>query len=241
METSLHRALKERYAAGGGQVEYRLGRYRIDVADGERLIEIQHGSLAALARKVADLVVAHDVLVVKPLVMRRRIVWHARRGGRAQRARWSPKRGSLIDLFDDLLYFTRVFPHPRLTLEVLPVEIEEWRCPRSGRRGQRRRGRRDWEVLDQRLTAVLEPHRLRTARDLWRLVDVRLPQPFHTGHLADALGIERWHAQQIAYCLRETGAARSVGRQGNTRLYLPADPAGTAENMAAARSSRRAA
>ena len=42
------------------------------------------------------------------------------------------------DLFDDLVHFTRVFPHRRLTLEVPLVDIEEWRYPGHGRR------RRQW-------------------------------------------------------------------------------------------------
>ncbi len=41
--------------------------------------------------------------------------------------RLSPKRGTILDLFDDLVHFMRVFPHKRLTLEVPLVDIEEWR------------------------------------------------------------------------------------------------------------------
>jgi hypothetical protein len=31
--------------------------------------------------------------------------------------------------------------------------------------------------------------------------------------------VDRWLAQRIAYCLRQTGAACEVGKQGNARLY----------------------
>ena len=47
----------------------------------------------------------------------------------------------------------------------------------------------------------------------------RLPQPFHTGHLAEGLGVERWIAQRMAYCLRETGAIQSVGKLRGAWLY----------------------
>ena len=49
-------------------------------------------------------------------------------------------RGTFVDLFDELVHFTRVFPHPRLALEVVLVEIEEWRYPGHGRRRWIRRG-----------------------------------------------------------------------------------------------------
>ena len=46
-----------------------------------------------------------------------------------------------------------------------------------------------------------------------------MPQPFHTGHLAESLRVDRWSAQRIAYCFRQTGAVLQVGKQGNARLY----------------------
>lgn len=68
METSLHRQLKQIYAGEAAQVEVRLAGYRIDaVADGE-LVEIQHGSLAAIRDKISRLLEKHRVRIVKPIV-----------------------------------------------------------------------------------------------------------------------------------------------------------------------------
>ncbi|MBX3413475.1 MAG: hypothetical protein KF708_12365 [Pirellulales bacterium] len=217
MEYSLHRQLKSLYA-GDAQTEVRLGSFRIDaVVDGE-LIEIQHGSLSAIRRKVAKLLEEHQVRVVKPIVAAKLLLKSKRAGGRVTSTRWSPKRGTLVDLFHELVYFTRVFPHPRLTLEVPLVELEERRYPGHGRRWRRRAN--DHVVEDQRLVGILETHQFQTAADLHRLLPPQLPATFHTAHLAEGLGIQRWVAQRIAYCLRETGAAQEAGKQGNTRLYV---------------------
>lgn len=218
METSLHRELKAHYAGSAAQTEVRLGRYRIDAIDGSRLIEIQHGSLAAIRDKISALLAdRHEVLIVKPIVARKRIIRLARRGGRVVSTRLSPKRGALLDIFHELVYFTRTFPHPKLTLEVPLVEIEESRYPGQGRR--RRRRRDAFQIEDQRLIEIQEVHRLARVGDLHRLLPSALPRPFHTGHLADGLQVPRWVAQRIAYCLRKMDAAREVGREGNTRLY----------------------
>jgi len=222
METSLHRELKWLYAGEGAQLEVALPDYRIDVVDRGRLVEIQHGSLAAIRDKIRHLLEAHEVTVVKPIVRRRVLVKRGSEGGRVVDRRVSPKHGTPLDLFDELVHFTRVFPHQRLTLEVPLVDVEEWRYPGHGRR--RRWRRRDHQIEDQKLLAVHETLRLRTTSDLKALVPCRLPRPFHTGHLADGLGIDRWIAQRIAYCFRETGTARTVGKQGNTLLYEFADP-----------------
>jgi hypothetical protein len=217
MESSLHRQLKEIYADRGAKTEVSLGQYRIDVVCDEELVEIQHGSLAAIRDKVRQLLRDHRVLVVKPIVVRKRLVRQAAKGGPVIDRRLSPKRGSILSLFDELVYFTRVFPHRNLSLEVPLVDIEEWRFPGHGRR--RRHRERDHQVEDQKLDRIHRIHRFRTASDLSSLIPQQIPRPFHTGHLAQSLGIERWVAQRIAYCLRNTGACTTVGKQGNSLLY----------------------
>jgi hypothetical protein len=217
METSLHRQLKERYAVDGALVEQKFGRYRIDVVQANRLVEIQLASLTAIRDKIAALVKTNNVLLVKPIVARKTLVKLGRAGGVEISRRRSPRQRTLLDLFEELVHFTRVFPHRRLTLEVLLVEIDEYRYPGHGRRRWRREN--DHVVADQKLTSVVEVHQFRTRADLCRLLPASLPQPFHTGHLADGLGVERWIAQRMAYCLRETGAIQSVGKLRGAWLY----------------------
>ncbi len=217
METSLHRELKDVYANNGAQVEAPLGRYRIDVVSDDELIEIQLGSLSAIRDKVRYLLRDHRVLVVKPIVVRKRLVKQDAKGGRVISRRLSPKRGRDIDLFHELIYFTRVFPHRNLCIETPMVEVEEWRYPGHGRRRWRRNT--DHVVQDQKLVALHRVVRFRSASDLMQIIPDDLPSPFHTAHLAESLNIELGVAQRIAYCLRETGAVKQVGKQGNAWLY----------------------
>ena len=219
METSLHRELKSIYAGDSAQTEVVLGRYRIDAINDDELIEIQHGSLASIRRKISTLVKKHRVRVVKPIIQRKRLIKRAGKGRRVIDRRMSPKRGSILDLFHELVYFCRVFPHRNLTLEVPLVEVEEWRFPGHGKR--RRHRERDHQVEDQRLVQVGEVHEFKTAKDMLRLVPAELPKPFDTKQLAESLQIDRWFAQRIAYCLRETKAIRNVGKTGNALLYEP--------------------
>jgi hypothetical protein len=217
METTLHQQLKALYAGTEARMEERIDGYRIDAVRGEQLVEIQHGGLAAIRGKVGRLLASHDVLVVKPLVARKTLVRLTKRGGKEVSRRLSPKQATLLDLFHELVYFTRVFPHPRLTLETPLVEVEERRYPGHGRR--RRWRKDDFVVEDQRLVAVVGVERFSLAADLLKLIPGELPQPFHSGHVAEALGIKRWVAQRIVYCLRQTGAAAMCGKQGNAVLY----------------------
>jgi hypothetical protein len=217
METSLHRQLKAHYAGDDGRVEVVCDGYRIDAVRGDELIEIQHGSLAAIRDKVRKLLKRHAVRVVKPIVAEKLLVKLAKRGGAEIDRRRSPKRGKLLDVFDELVYFTRVFPHERLSLDVVLVEVEERRYPGRGKR--RRRSERDYQIEDQSLVRIVAEHQFATAADLRRLLPRRMPRQFHTAHLAERLKAPRWTAQRIAYCLRQMGAVEVVGKSGNAILY----------------------
>lgn len=215
METSLHRQLKSYYAPNADCEEVTLGSYRIDAIDGDRLIEIQHGSLGAIRDKVRDLLEEYDVHVVKPIAIRKFLVKRKKKGGEPISARFSPSRGSVFELFEDLVHFTNVFPHPRLTLEVALTIQEEHRIARKARRW---RGK-DYRIQDRVLRSVEEQIELNTADDLLNLIPGKLPSPFHTQDLAEAASIPRWLAQKMAYCLRNTGAVKLVGKEKNSLLY----------------------
>ena len=216
METSLHRELKSLYSDDESQQEVTLDGYRIDVVSDGRLVEIQYGSLAAIRDKIRVLVEKNDVLIVKPLAARKFLVNKTRCGGPVKSARYSPTRQNFYNLFDDLVHFVGVFPHPRLTLEVLLTEQEEHRLP-AGRRRWRSKG---YLVEDRTLRTIGDRLCLRTADDLLALLPKGLSgRPFTTADIAAKADIPRWLAQKMAYCLRKTGAVDTVGKQGNTLLY----------------------
>jgi hypothetical protein len=216
METSLHRTLKDRYAAGlADRREVRVAGFRIDAVDQTgRFVEIQSGALGPLCTKLQRLLPQHRLRIVKPVVLSRRLVQTSPRGGSVISVRRSPKRGTLVDVFDDLIGLVRIFPHTNLDIEVLGVTIDEVRI--------RRRRRPGYSVADRRLGEIRETATLATAGDLWSLLPAACHgrEPFTTVELASRLGKPAWFAQRVAYCLRKTGAARVVGKNGNRLVYV---------------------
>lgn len=220
METSLHRQLKSLYVTDPEQHEVRVDGYRIDAVDGELLIEIQYGSLGAIRTKIRRLVESYDVLVVKPLAARKQLLKRDVPAGPVVSQRYSPKKQTLWNLFEDLVHFVDVFPHPRLELDVLLTLQQEYRLPAE----RKRRVNRGYLIEDRLLSEVTGRIQLKTADDLVAMLPDELKQPkrtepFTTGDLAGAAGINRWLAQKVGYCLRHCGAAEVVGKQGNSLLY----------------------
>lgn len=207
--------MKALYAGRQSRCEQQVDGYRIDAVRRGKLIEIQQSSLSALRDKVRELVAAHAVVVVKPLFAKKVIVRRDPETQAILSQRCSPNHETVWDLFLDLVHFTHVFPHPRLTLEVLLVDIEEHRVDKP----KRRWNRGAFRVVDRQLTSIGEKHVFRTADDLLRLLPVNLPAEFTTAELAAATNLPRWWAQKVAYCLREIEAIETLGKRRHAWLY----------------------
>jgi hypothetical protein len=215
METTLHRQLKEVYAAAPERREVTMAGFRIDAVCGDQLVEIQSASLAAIRDKVRVLLKSHAVLVVKPLAASKVLIKRERKGGQVVSQRRSPRKETIHDMFVELVHFVNVFPHPGLTLHVLLTEQEEHRVSRKSRRWRSK----DYRVEDRRLLSVGQCVEFRTPADLLTLIPSTVPDTFTTADLAREAEIPRWLAQRMAYCLRKTNAVQIVGKSGNTLQY----------------------
>lgn len=220
METSLHQQLKLHYAPDASQTEVVLGRYRIDAVRDDELIEVQCASLSAIKTKINTLLHRHTVRVVKPIIVRTRIAKKKSPKGKITSRRMSPKRGDVLDVFEDLIYFTHVFPHENLILELVLIHVQQIRIPSLS---YRRRWRKDYKIQDVQLEQIESTVELRSAADLRQLVGLDpAADSFTTEDIARVTKRPRWFAQKIAYVLKHTKAIEPIGRTRDGILYRAA-------------------
>jgi hypothetical protein len=215
-EKPLHAALKAWYAQPGDRLEVEVDGYFIDIVRGGTLIEVQTRNFSAIKRKVRDLTQRHELRLVYPIAREKWIVKLPQAGENASTRRKSPKRGRMIDIFREIVFFPGLLENPNFSLEILMIQEEELRRY-DGKRGWRRRG---WVTEERRLLDVLEQRLFGTPEDLWQLVPSGLPEEFTTSDLADRMGISMRVAQQVAYCSRKMGLIHQIGKRGNSKLYL---------------------
>ena len=215
MATALHTQLKSHYVATSDRHEVVVDKYRIDAIDKRgRLIEVQCASLAAIRDKIRCLVESHQLIVVKPLAARKRITTLNGPGGEIVSSRYSPARQTLPLLFQELVHFG-IFPHPRLRLDVVMTEQEEFRVPPTSRSSWRKK----YSVSERTLVEVQTQIQLKTAADLWKALDITLTCEFTTTDLATASGMPRWLAQKAAFCFRRMEFFDVCGKHGNSITY----------------------
>jgi hypothetical protein len=224
-EKSLHAQIKQLYAVPGDLLEHPLDGYVVDIArpvcradagpsPAFHCIEIQTRHLAAMKPKLGVLLLGRPVHVVFPIAAQRTIARMAA-GGEILSRRRSPKRGSIYDIFPELVGLPALVHDPHFSLEVLLIHEEQiWRDD-----GQGSWRRRRWSIYDRRLLATVMSVPLRSAEDFAALLPAGLADGFDTRTLAGAIRQPLHVAQKMAYCLRHMGILTVVGKQGNALLY----------------------
>lgn len=213
-EKPLHASLKEWYRQDGDQVEVPLEGFVVDLVRDGLLIEIQTRGFAGMRRKLDRLLDSYSIRIVYPVAAEKWIVKVDESGSEVSRRR-SPKRGIAADVCAELVSFPSLLSHPNFVLEVALVEEEEVRRP-DAKKGWRRGG---FVIEERRLIAVQGVTELASPEALLDLLPGDLPDPFTTAELADGLGRSRHLAQEVAYCLRVSGAVEPVGRDKRGILY----------------------
>ena len=197
----MHAALKARYAEPGDALEVPLDGFVIDIRRGDLLVEIQTGCFGAMGRKLDRLLDRFRMLLVHPIA----VETYLQRPGRKPRR--SPKRGSIFDLFRELVSVPTLLDHPNLTLEVVLVTVThvQTTSPRARRGGRCR-------TVDRQLREIVQVRRFGGRADLAELLPAALPPAFTTADIATSAKVSRQLAQQMAFCLRALEVITEVGR-----------------------------
>jgi len=213
-EGPLHAAVKAMLARPGDRLEVPIGRFVIDLvrANGE-LVEVQTGGFAPLGPKLDALLDEHRFRIVYPVAAERRIV-RVNEHGEITSVRRSPRRGSVVEVFDKLVAFPSLLTHPHLTVEVLLLREDHVRSGRAARTGRRTR-----DPGERRLVDVVDRVELRGLEDVVTILPALPSRPFSTRELAAVLSCNVLIAQRTAYCLRTIGIIEAAGKRGRTPLH----------------------
>jgi hypothetical protein len=214
-ERSLHSAVKNWIAMTGDKFEVEVDGFIVDIVRDDLLIEVQTRNFSAIREKLCSLVEKHRVRLVYPIAKRKKIVYVDKTRGSPMKRRLSPKKGMLIDVFDELVRIPRLVKEENFELEVLMVEEEEVRC-NDGRGSWRRRG---VSIKDHNLKKVVDSTIFRCVNDFLCFLPNALAQPFTSKQLAECLGISLRLARRMTYSLREMGALQVTGKTGRALLF----------------------
>jgi hypothetical protein len=214
-ESSLHSAIKKWYFCQGDKLEAKVDGYVIDIKRGNLLIEIQTANFSAIKTKLQHLLDKHRVRLVYPIPKQKWIIHKSTTSEKTFGRRRSPRKGYLLDLFNELIRIPSLFYNDNLSVEVLMIEEEElWR--NDGKGSWRRKGA---SIEDKKLIRVLETKLFEHKTDFLNILPEDLPDPFSNRNLAQNLGIHISQSRKITYTLRKIGIITQVGKNRNQMLF----------------------
>jgi hypothetical protein len=213
-ESSLHQSIKYWYQKPGDHLEKQVDGYIIDLMRGNLCIEIQTRNFAALKKKITMLLNRYPVRLVYPVPIERMIVRIDMATERVLQIRKSPKKGTYLDLFGELIRIPHLVRDKNFEVEVLLIREEQVLVEGGG--SWRNKG---WSVSDRRLVEVVQGRLFASPADYLDLLPKGLPEIFTVRNLATVSRTRIRLAGKIAYCLREMDALEVCGKRARAYLY----------------------
>lgn len=214
-EKRLHALIKRYLEPRADCREVKLGRVVADICNESGVTEVQTGSYTALARKLPRLLAQYPVTVVCPVAAQKQLVWIDPATGELTAPRKSPKKGDFCDACYDLCRLGKLVAQPGLTVQILLIDLTEYRLQNGWGNGGKRGSARA-----ERVPAALAGELvLRAPADWAALLPAGLPDPFTSTQLRQAMHRSPNLCAKLLSTLTAAGAISRCGKQKNSILY----------------------
>ena len=213
-EGSLHASLKQYISQPGDSFEVPINGFVIDIVRERNpkktaLIEIQTKSFLAMRKKLTSLLDEYLVHIVYPVAKETLLIKPDKK------PRKSPKKYSVISIFEELVSIPELISHQNLSFEVISVSLRKTQEYDSSLR----RGRGGYRTVNTELTEIHSTHLFEGIDDFLHLLPKELPSVFTTADIANLGNISRQSAQQIAYCFRKAGVFEELSHTKEGKHY----------------------
>ncbi len=186
-----------------------------DIFDGETVTEIQTGSFSGFRPKLVRLLESYPVTVVLPLARKKTVCWVDPETGERSAPRKSPKTGEWWDAAPELIFILEQLFHPRLTVRLMMLDMEEYRLldgwGNGGRRGAHRLER--IPVVLRGSADIQEPS------DLKIFLPEDLPRPFTSAQYGKRTRMTGRRLTAALKLLQRAGIITRCGQDGRRYLY----------------------
>ncbi len=213
-ESSLHNSLKKYFSEPEDTNEERIEKFIIDIVKPTGLVEIQTGSFSSLKKKLKALLPFYKVTVLYPIPVIKWIIM-ADKNGEIIRKRKSPKRGVVLDSFDELIRIHEFIAHENFQFKIVKVVINEIRCD-DGKGSWRKKGIR---TIDKELIDCVETISYHFPKEYLNLIPITLPEKFNTKKLAKLLSVRDNKARKIVYFYKKINLIKKIGRDKDGIIY----------------------
>ena len=220
-EKTLHAVLKDMEEPDRSRHEIPVDGCIADIfREEDGVIEIQTAHLYLMKKKLTRFLKRGPVRIVHPIPHEKQIILVDPMTGHPVRRTRSPKKGTFYDAFRELFGIRPFLTDPNLTLDLLLIDVDEYRVPT----GKTSRGRAAVQRFDRIPTQLFDELVLRRRDDYLQFVPEGLPEEFTSADFAAAAGYRRKGFSDVLLLLTQLGVLMRTGRRGRYYLYRVAEP-----------------
>ena len=214
-EKTLHAVLKNYIDADEDHQEIPVDNFIADIYHDGHITEIQTAQMGAMRAKLSCFLPQYPVRIVYPIPAQKWIIWVDPESGQLIKRNKSPLRGSFFHAFRELYRIRPFLRDPNLSLELLLIDMDEYRLldgwSRNKKRGSHRYDRIPLYLHDRMILAC--------PQDYMQFVPEELPEPFTSAQFAKAVGFRKQGFSTVLLLLTEMGVVERIGKKGNSYLY----------------------
>ena len=209
-EKLLHATIKY-YLASRESHEIRVNQYISDIATPELLFEVQTKQVFRIVKKLTTLAHSSKLCLVIPVIKEKQIIRFDSTKGTYLPPRTSPKKGSILHAFSELVSIRLLISNPNFKVKVLVLSAEERQFRPIGSKRI---------MKDLIPTKLIEEWDFSSAKDYASLWPIHLPSPFSSLDLAKHVHLPRAGAQAMIRFYKAIGHVVNGEKIGRTPMYL---------------------
>ena len=215
-EKTLHAVLKCTEEPDPDRQEIPIGSYIADIlTEDQRIIEIQTANMNAMRDKLASFLPLYPVKIVYPIPYRKWVTWIDPETGELTVRNKSTRKGSFYQAFRELYKIRPFLADPHLSIDLLLLDMEEYRLQDGWSRDKKRGSHR----YDRVPVSIVSEILLERPEDYMIFLPPSLPEPFDSKNFAACAGIKGDMSSTILLMLTELGVAERIGKKGRSYLY----------------------
>lgn len=214
-EKTTHAVLKHTYCPDPFYHEVPIAGSIADICTGDEIIEIQSGGFHPLKNKLERFLPLMPVTIVHPIAHTKWLHWIHPETGEVSQRRKSPKQGSAVEIFKELIYLLPYLTDPNLHICIPLLDLEEYRVmdgwSKDGKKGSHR--------YDRIPLGIAQEIHLDCVNDYMQLIPYPLPDPFTSKDFQKASRLSPKMTGRALKVLRELQLIQQCGKEKNAYLY----------------------
>ena len=237
-EKTVHAVLKDYYARQEETCkEVRVGKFVADVFREGEIYEIQSANFGQLRRKLDFFLPNYPVHVIYPFAHRKMVHWVDPQTGEISARNKSPITGTVYEAFPEFYRICSYLGHPNLILEVMLMDMDEFRI-QDGYARQGRKGSHRYDIYPR---ALFQRAVLASREDFLNLIPEKVltmhrvgqkkgtveggqavaseVEGFTTKELASYLHVRRTKISFFITVMKKAGYIKELGKSGRAGIY----------------------